>query len=103
MNDCIITLISKIPTQERNSIGEVKYNEIRTEVMACDVPVSRQESFYAQQIGFRVEHEFIVNPLEYQGQGLLEFNGGIFEVYRTYEASSNELELYCRKALGGGK
>lgn len=102
MNDCIITLINKTPKQERNSIGEVIYSETRTEVMARDVPVSRQESFYAQQIGFRVEHEFIVNPLEYQGQGLLEFNGGIFEIYRTYEASSNELEIYCRKALGGG-
>ena len=103
MNDCIITLISKTPKQERNSIGEPLYNEKRTEVMARSIPVSRQESFYAQQIGFRVEHEFIVNPMEYQGQGLLEFNGGTFEIYRTYEASSNELEIYCKKALGGGK
>lgn len=103
MNDCIITLISKTPKQERNSIGEIVYSETSTEVMARNVPVSRQESFYAQQIGFRVEHEFILNPLEYQGQGLLKFNGGIFEIYRTYEASSNELEIYCKKALGGGR
>lgn len=100
MNDCFITLIDKTATG-RTAIGEVEHTEKRTDALARSVPISRQEAFFAMQIGFRPEFEFIVNPLEYHGEGLLEFNGERYEIYRTYEPNSNEVELYCRKSIGG--
>lgn len=101
MNDGAITLIKKTPTNQRTPSGSVIYEETSREVFARSVDVARQEAFYAMQLGFRVEYELIINPLEYQGETIAEVNGQRFEIYRTYKSSSNELELYCRQSFGG--
>lgn len=75
-----------------------------TSILAIEVPVARSEFYSASQSGILPEFEFIINPAEYSGEEEVEImvNGVALslDVYRTYERSADELEIYCRRAAG---
>lgn len=84
----------------------VEGQEIRSEVLATSVPVSRSEFYAAGEKGFRPDFEFEINPADYSGQEVAEvydLETGITEkcrIYRTYRSGPDTLELYMSKAAG---
>ena len=87
-------------------IGQPIYQDnTRTTVLGTVVPVSRSEFYQAAQNGIDVEYEFVINPVEYSGQKILEYtdqNGRTkkYDIIRSYEKNPDELEIYCKLRPG---
>lgn len=99
MTDDSITLIAR-KIVGKDTRAKPIYEPVSTEVLCFTEPVSRSEFFSAGQIGIDPEALVIVNPAVYNGEKQVEFHGKKMSVYRTYERSENELELYLQLVLG---
>jgi SPP1 family predicted phage head-tail adaptor len=103
MIDCEIVLISKEVTGQ-DALAQDITRDVRVSVLATEIPVSRSEFFAAGQLGIKPEYEFIIHPADYSGQTEIEITRDQktvrLKVYRTYESSPDELELYCEQAVG---
>jgi SPP1 family predicted phage head-tail adaptor len=100
MFDNELKLISRTPTTMRDSRGQVIYTE-KSETALCEVvPIARDEFFNGAQVGLNPEYEFKINPIEYSGQKILEFEGRRFSIYRTYQPAPDTLELYAEYTVG---
>ena len=104
MYNDVLTLISRTPTKNRGPRAQVIYTETKHDTVCEVLPVSRDEYFRGAQVGINPEHEFKVNPIEYNNEKIVEYRGRRFSIYRIYEASPDELELYCEyvPGLNGG-
>lgn len=100
MYDGEIKLISKIATVARDRRGQIVYSETATPIMCEVVPIARDEFFNGAQVGINPEFEFKINPVEYSGQKIIEYNGRRFSVYRSYQAGPDTLELYAEFVAG---
>lgn len=105
--DTMITLISHGQSVEYDDfLQPIPGQEIRAEVFATFVPVSRSEFYSAGEKGFRPDFIFEVNPAEYSGQAdaeVYDLETGITEkcrIYRTYRSDPDTLELYMSRAAG---
>ena len=105
--DTTITLISHgAPSGYDDFLQPIPGEEIRAEVFATFVPVSRSEFYSAGELGFRPDFIFEVNPAEYSGQvdaEVYDLETGITtkcRIYRTYRAEPDKLELYMSRAAG---
>lgn len=98
-----IKLVSRKPIG-RDRRAQVIYSEKETTVLCEVVSLSRSEYFEAAEAGINAEFEFLINPAEYNGELVVEYNGRRYKVYRIYEVSSDTLEIYCeyQAALNGG-
>lgn len=75
--------------------------ETRRTILARMDDVTRAEFFAAGQNGMRAEFRFIVNPIEYEGEQLSEWNGMRYAIYRTYHVpGTDDLELYAQREAG---
>lgn len=99
MTDDICILIGK-KVVGKNSRLQAVYEETRAEVLCTSVPISRSEFFAAGQIGITPDFELVINPIEYDGQKIVEYKGKKLSIYRTYQRDENELEIYCQYAPG---
>jgi len=99
MTDTVITLIGRT-VSDYDDFGQPIYTSSRTEIPAISVPVTRAAYYTAAQIGIELSYEFIINPIEYSGESLVEFEGKKLKVDRTYKRSEDELEVYCSNASG---
>ena len=101
MVDTEITLIR--PTaREQDATGVWRdAGEEEHAIFARMDDVNRAEFFAAGQNGLRAEFRFTVNPVEYEGEKLCEWNGQRYAVYRTYHVpGTDELELYVQREVG---
>lgn len=105
MADRVETLISLIAYTSNGSdeLAQPITTRVETPVLATRVSISRSEFFSAGQKGIQPEVEFIVNPIEYEGQEEVMDGDTKYSVYRTYQPSADELELYCQLAPGLNK
>lgn len=62
--------------------------------------VSAEEAVRAYQMSAKAKYQLTVNALEYGGQMLVQIDGEVYAVYRTYEASADKVELYIEDKLG---
>ena len=95
----VITLLSRPGSQDENGIwhdGE----EVRRQIFCQVDSVSRAEFFSAGQIGLKPEYRFTVFFGDYDDEELVEYNGQVYSVYRTYHARKDELELYVTRKEG---
>jgi len=99
MSDNVIKLISRSPSG-RDRRGQIIYTETAATTLCEVVPLSRDEFFNGAQVGINAEIEFKINPAEYGGQKVVEYQGRRYSVYRSYEASPDELELYTEYVTG---
>ena len=102
MTDDSIILIARTITGKDSRMKPI-YEETRSSVLCTEEPVSRSEFFAAGQIGIDPEAMVVINPAEYSGEKLTEFKGKRMTIYRKYERSENELELYLQLTLGLNK
>lgn len=105
MTDDFIYLIGKSETGATDRFLQPITETTRTGVLAASVPVSRSEFYNAGQNGIRPDYEFIISPAEYHGETEVEITDERGEtvhlhVYRTYERSADELEIYCEQSAG---
>jgi len=103
MHETEIKLISYVSTGLDELAQPIETRQ-ETSVLAIEVPVARSEFYSASQSGIRPEYEFIINPAEYAGQEEVEItvnNDSVcLDVYRVYEVNPDQLEIYCRRAIG---
>ena len=95
----VIYLIQKNPVQQSDYTW--KDEEIRTEVF-CDVrSITQTEWFEAGRNG--IEHPsyiFTISRYEYNNEQIVEYEGQLHGVFRTYVGRGENLELHC-EAKGG--
>lgn len=95
----VIYLIKKNAVQQADYTW--KDEEIRTEVF-CDVrSITQTEWFEAGRNG--IEHPafvFIIYSYEYSEEEIVEYEGQLYGVFRTYRGRNEDLELHC-EAKGG--
>ena len=99
MND-IMTLIAT--TTSEDEYGDPVVTQTRREVF-CDVASIGQKEFYqAQAVGLQPEIKFILaDHLDYEGEQLVEYDGQLLRVLRTYR-TGHALEIVCYREVNPG-
>lgn len=92
------TLISLALTQ--NEIGEWVSSEVKTPVLCREKSVGRNEFYAAAVAGHKPGVILALYRCEYQGQGVVEYEGVKYAVIRTYSDGVKEIELTCEKVIG---
>ena len=62
--------------------------------------VSQSEFFDGGRAGLNPEFKMTMFAFDYQGEKVVKYNGLYFEVYRTYLAGTDTLELYVQRKQG---
>jgi SPP1 family predicted phage head-tail adaptor len=96
----VITLLSRQDVQDSRGIWHDVGKEVRRQVFCQVDSVSRAEFFSAGQIGLKPEYRFTMFFGDYNDEELLEYNGQVYAVYRTYHARKDEVELYVTRKEG---
>ena len=101
MVDTTITLIRpEARAQDAAGVWRTTAEAQRTIFARMD-DVTRSEFFGAGQAGFSPEFMFLVNPIEYEGEKVLEWNGQRYAIYRSHHVSgTDDLELYAQREVG---
>lgn len=94
------TLLLHRPTRAQNVIGEWIPSVEKVEVFAKVNEVSSSEFFAASQIGLAPEKRFLVFTGDYEGETVVEHNGVVYSVYRTYQTTPDLIEIYCQREAG---
>lgn len=98
MKDTVITLIGI--TYHKNSSGVDIAVETEREVYVGLKSVGRSDFYAAGQAGLALDHVFVTDPINYNGEQEVEYLGERYEVTRTYQSSSNVLEIYVGHKAG---
>lgn len=98
MTDTIIALIKEQHSQ--NDFGADITTETSRTVFCSLKSVSRSDFYAAGQAGFALDHVFVTDPINYDGEQIAEFNGKRYEITRVYQASVDSLEIYAGHKVG---
>lgn len=85
---------------EQDSIGEWVETQTREKIFAYVESVTMSEFYQAGLQGFKPEFRFLIWRNEYDGQDLLEYNGLVYTIYRTYSRDDGRIELYVTLRKG---
>lgn len=99
--DTTIELVSR-KAAGRNTKGQTTYTTTPRTVFCHAESVSRDEFFEAGQAGLQASWLFILNPIDYAGELLVNYEGDTYRIYRSYRRAKDELELYVSKEVGHG-
>lgn len=93
-----ITLCRRSKTHD--SIGQEIISTTVTQTIQCTVrSITRSEMITARQIGYDPEIEADVFSASYNGEPFAQYNGKLYEIYRTYQAG-DKTELYLGTRIG---
>lgn len=103
LND-VATLIQRTDTIDED--GFIVPTEVRTEVPVEVRSVTRAEFYEAKKAGVALTTAFVMWACDYDGQPLIEHDGVLYAVERTYSGKRSaaaargavrdmEIELYC--------
>lgn len=98
MRDTTIALIREV--HSKNDFGVPLTTEFSREVFCELKSVSRADFYSAGQAGLALDHVFVTDPINYNGERIVEYLGDRYEVTRTYEASIDSLEIYAGHKVG---
>lgn len=98
MIDTTITLIMETVT--KNSYGAPISTKTEREIYCKCKSVTSAEFYNGQQAGLSLSYVFETNPINYQGEKELIYNGEVYSVVRTYLASLDALELHAGLRVG---
>ena len=62
--------------------------------------VSAAEFFAGGQNGFKPELRLTMFAPDYEGEEVLEYDGRLYSIYRTYLARTDVIELYVERRTG---
>lgn len=72
----------------------------KRQVYGQKTSVTANEFFSAGQNGHSPEFRLTMFGPDYQGEELLELDGVIYSIYRTYQGRNDTLELYAERRRG---
>ena len=97
--DDVIKLISETQTQDDYGIWQKtqSYSEVFCQVHS----ITRSEFYDAGRNGLNPDYYFTLFVGDYSGQRLVEYNGKVYAVYRTYiKPGTDYIELYVQREGG---
>lgn len=94
----VITLIGETLTQ--NSYGVWESTETKTDVYCQVDSISQSEFFEAGRNGINPQYRFRMFFGDYNNETIVEYRGLRYGVYRTYQGSTDTLELYVERKGG---
>lgn len=94
----VITLI-KAETGRDDYGMETQKESVRT-VFANVKSVGSKEFFEAGQNGLQPQYQFTMFAPDYDGERMIGYKGGRYAVYRTYQKTSDLIELYVEERAG---
>lgn len=98
MTDVVISLLKE--THQVDSEG-VDHTIITSRAVMCGLKsVSRTDFYSAGQEGLALDHVFVTDPINYDGEKLVVYLGNKYEVTRTYQVSADKLEIYVGHKVG---
>lgn len=83
-----------------NSLGEVTYLETSSEVFGYVTSSTQQEWFTAHREDINSVFRLVIYSFEYHGETIVEMDGVRYGVYRTFEKSTDKIELYLEQKAG---
>lgn len=98
MRSDVIELVSATRTQDVN--GEWQETTVSRQIFCQVSSVSASEFFEAAKIGLRPDYRFTVFAGDYNGETELTYNGVAYSIYRTYNNTTDRLELYAETKAG---
>ena len=98
MNDTVITLVKQ--EYSKNDFGAPIPVETSRDVFCSLKSVGRSDFYAAGQAGLALDHVFITDPVNYDGEQIIVYLGVRYEVTRTYQSSANTLEIYVGHKVG---
>lgn len=98
MRDAIITLVKE--EHYKNDFGVDSTTSTTRTVYCSSKSVNRADFYGAGQIGLELNYVFITNPVNYDGERILVYNGERYEITRVYQASDDVLEIYAGHKVG---
>ena len=85
---------------EQDDLGEWTEVQTKREIFGWVESVTMSEFYQAGMQGFKPEYKITVWLKEYEGEELLEYNGKLLTIYRTYRRDDGRLELYVTERKG---
>ncbi len=97
MRSEVIFFMDMVPSEERDANGDPVTREQISEMVYAEIKSIGQSEFYqAQTADKKPQFKFkITDYQDYQGQKYLLYKDVKYKILRTYQTSSNELEITC--------
>jgi hypothetical protein len=92
------TLIKPTAVQNEDGVREIDLSN-RCTVFCRVGSVYMKEAYAAMQAGIQAAWKFTVNLGDYDGETVIEYDGEMYVVYRTF-VDGDDIELLARKDLG---
>lgn len=83
-----------------DSYGVQRVTRTKRSVFANVQSVSASEWFEGGRNGLNPEYRFTMFSPDYEGEKVVEYNGVLYGVYRTYQARTDIIELYVQLKKG---
>ncbi len=100
MNDVIE--LECVAYKDSDDIGdEVKGEAYWNRIYAKKKSITQSEFYQAQAQGFKPELKFEINSFEYEDNKKIRYKGRIYKILRTYEVSSEKMEIVCIGNING--
>ena len=94
----VCTLVSR--TYQADEYGVLQPKEETTDVFCSVSSVSGEEFFEGGRNGLRPELRITLFGGDYMSQGIVEYKGTRFTVYRVYLGKNDTVELYLERRTG---
>lgn len=88
---------------EEDAYGVLQTETARRKVFVSVQSVSQSEWFEGGRNGLNPELKFTMFSFDYKGESMIEYNGVVYTVYRTYLTNRDEIELYVQRKQGNVK
>lgn len=100
MNDVIE--LECVAYKDSDDIGDaVKGEAYWNRIYANKKSITQSEFYQAQAQGFKPELKFEINSFEYEDNKKIRYKGKIYKILRTYEVSSEKMEIVCIGNING--
>lgn len=100
MNDVIE--LECVSYKDSDDIGDtVKGEAYWNKIYANKKSITQSEFYQAQAQGFKPELKFEINTFEYEDNKKIRYKGRIYKILRTYEISSEKMEIVCIGNING--
>ncbi|MDU3522225.1 MAG: phage head closure protein [Clostridium saudiense] len=100
MNDVIE--LECVAYKESDDIGDaVKGEAYWNRIYANKKSITQSEFYQAQAQGFKPELKFEINSFEYEDNKKIRYKGKVYKILRTYEVSSEKMEIVCIGNING--
>ena len=87
-------------TYTADTIGQMVATQTKRLVYGRIGSVTRQEWAAAGELGIKPEMTLTMFGPDYQGEKTVQVDGNYYGVYRTYQATTDDLELYLEWKVG---